>query len=310
MPPVIHPSCFIHPAAHVIGDVTLERDVSLWVGTVLRGDLTSILVEEGTNIQDYAVVHVDPHDPARIGRGCTIGHGAVVHGCTIGDECLIGIKAVIRPSCRIGDFCTVAAGTVVEANQSIPPESVLAGMPARRVPKTGEFIKIWTRVSLEDRLRLMAFIRKHLTRAGKQTISDNAHVDPTAVLVGEVEIGENSIVKPGAVLRGDFGKITIGRNTTINEYSVLHAGDPADIMQNRVSALTVGDRVTIGRRAVINGRRIENDVTIEDDAFVLHGATIRKNCTILAGSGVMTGMEVPPGNLVSGLPGKILPNKP
>ena len=162
MPPVIHPSCFIHPAAHIIGDVTLERDVSIWVGTVLRGDLTSILVEEGTNIQDYAVVHVDPHDPVRIGRGCTIGHGAVVHGCTVGNECLIGIKAVVMNGADIGDGSIIGAGSVVPRKMKVPEQSLVLGIPAK-VVRSGD-------VTLVDQVREAKELYDRLVnehRAGK-----------------------------------------------------------------------------------------------------------------------------------------------
>jgi carbonic anhydrase/acetyltransferase-like protein (isoleucine patch superfamily) len=162
MPPNIHPSCFIHPSAHIIGDVTLERDVSIWVGTLLRGDLTSIYVEEGTNIQDYAVVHVDPHDPAHIGKGCTIGHGAVLHGCRIGDECLVGIKAVVMNGAEIGDGSIIGAGAVVPRNMEVPKQSLVLGTPAK-VIKSGD-------PSLVDRVRdakalYDRLVREH--RAGK-----------------------------------------------------------------------------------------------------------------------------------------------
>lgn len=133
MPPNIHPTCFIHPSSHIIGDVTLERDVSIWVGALLRGDLSSIVVEQGTNIQDYAVMHVDPHDPVVVGRDCTIGHGAVVHGCTIGDECLVGIHSVVMNRAKVGRGSIIGANAVVPRAMDIPEGSLVLGTPAKVV---------------------------------------------------------------------------------------------------------------------------------------------------------------------------------
>jgi carbonic anhydrase/acetyltransferase-like protein (isoleucine patch superfamily) len=165
MPPIVHPSCYVHPSANIIGDVTLERAVSVWVGTVLRGDLTSILVERGTNIQDYAVVHVDPHDPARIGKDCTIGHGAILHGCTIGDECLVGINAVVMNKADIGDGSIVGAGTVVPRKMEVPPQSLVLGTPARVVRSGDEALvdQVREAKALYDRLVKEHKAGKHVT---------------------------------------------------------------------------------------------------------------------------------------------------
>lgn len=150
----IHPSCFIHPSAHIMGDITLEKDVSVWVGALLRGDLSSILVEQGTNIQDCAVLHVDPHDPVMVGRDCTLGHGAVVHGCTIGDECLIGIHAVVMNKARVGRGTIIGANAVVPRGMDIPESSLVLGTPAKivRSGDTGLLDQIREAKVLYDRL--------------------------------------------------------------------------------------------------------------------------------------------------------------
>jgi carbonic anhydrase/acetyltransferase-like protein (isoleucine patch superfamily) len=122
---------FVHPTATVIGDVTLGDAVSVWPGAVIRGDVNRIRVGEASNIQDNAVIHADPGFPTLIGRNCTIGHGAVVHGCTVGDGALIGMHAVVLNGARIGAEAVVAAGAVVTANTEIPPGTLAAGVPAR-----------------------------------------------------------------------------------------------------------------------------------------------------------------------------------
>lgn len=115
--------------ARVSGDVTLGKGVSVWYNAVLRGDDGAITVGEGTNIQDCAVLHEETH----VGAGCTIGHGAVVHGCTVGDNVLIGMGATVLNGARIGDNCIVGAGAVVTGKMDAPAGSMLLGSPAKVV---------------------------------------------------------------------------------------------------------------------------------------------------------------------------------
>jgi carbonic anhydrase/acetyltransferase-like protein (isoleucine patch superfamily) len=162
MPPKVHPSCFIHPSAHIIGDVTLEKDVNIWIGAVLRGDLTSIHVKEKTNIQDYCVIHVDPHYPVVIGKGCVLGHGAMVHGATIGDECLVGIHAVVMNGSEVGSGSIIGANAVVPRDMKIPEKSLVLGIPAKVVREDDPELIVQVRETraLYDRL-----VKEHL--AGK-----------------------------------------------------------------------------------------------------------------------------------------------
>ena len=115
------------PGVVICGDVTLEKDVNVWYGAVLRGDNGPIRVGEGTNIQDNCVLH----DKTTIGKFCTIGHGAVVHGCTVGDYSLIGMGAVVLTGAKIGPHCLVGAGAVVTGKTVAPEGSLLLGNPAR-----------------------------------------------------------------------------------------------------------------------------------------------------------------------------------
>ena len=120
---------FIAPNATVVGDVVLGKDVNIWYGAVLRGDSGTITVGEGTNIQDNCVVH----EKTTIGAYCTIGHGAIVHGCTIGDGCLIGMGAIVLNGAVLGEGCLVGAGAVVTGKTDAPAGSVLLGNPAKAV---------------------------------------------------------------------------------------------------------------------------------------------------------------------------------
>lgn len=123
--------CFIAHNATVIGAVTLGDNVSIWFNAVLRGDTDAIVIGADTNIQDGAVVHADPGSPARIGRGVTVGHKAVVHGCTVGDHSLIGINAVVLNGARIGSHCIIGANALIPEGREIPDGSLVLGAPGR-----------------------------------------------------------------------------------------------------------------------------------------------------------------------------------
>ena len=144
------PEAYIAPTAVVRGDVVLGRDCSVWYGAVLRGDCGRITLGEGTNVQDNCVLH----DETTVGRYCVIGHGAVVHGCTIGDECLIGMGSVILSGARIGDHCLVGAGALVTGKTDAPPYSMLLGSPARVVKTLSEEAAAGIRVSAEHYIGL------------------------------------------------------------------------------------------------------------------------------------------------------------
>ena len=140
--PQIHSSVFVAKNATVLGDVTLCEDVNVWFGAAIRGDQDSIWVGKGTNIQDNAVVHIDAGFPVKIGENVTVGHGAIVHGCTIGNNVLIGMGATILNGAVIGDNCVIGAGAMVTQNKVIPANSLLVGCPAKIVREvTDEDIK-------------------------------------------------------------------------------------------------------------------------------------------------------------------------
>ena len=123
------PDVLICDGAKVSGDVTLAKGVSVWYNAVLRGDDGAITVGEGTNIQDCAVLHEETH----VGAGCTIGHGAIVHGCTVGNNVLVGMGAVILNGAKIGDDCIVGAGALVTGKMDAPAGSMILGSPAKVV---------------------------------------------------------------------------------------------------------------------------------------------------------------------------------
>ena len=139
--PSIHPSVRAAEDAVVLGDVTLERDVTLWYHCTLRGDVDAIAVGAGSNIQDGCVVHCGVGHPTRIGRDVVVGHNAIVHGCTIEDGCLIGMGAIILDKAVIGDNSIVGAGALVTKNTVVPAGSLVLGSPAKVVKQLDEKAK-------------------------------------------------------------------------------------------------------------------------------------------------------------------------
>jgi gamma-carbonic anhydrase len=131
--PDISRAAFVARNATVIGDVVLGPLSSVWYGCVLRGDINSIEIGEGTNIQDLTLVHLADDYGVKIGRYCTVGHTAIIHACTIGDECLIGMGATVMDGAVIGDHCIVGANSLVTQRFVAPPGSMIWGSPARVV---------------------------------------------------------------------------------------------------------------------------------------------------------------------------------
>ena len=148
---------WVAPDAAVIGKVKLERNASVWFGAVLRGDNELILVGENSNVQDGCVLHTDMGSPLTIGRNCTIGHKAMLHGCSIGDNSLIGMGATILNNATIGRNCLIGANALVAEGKVIPDNSLVMGMPGKvvreldaeavaRLPKAAEsYVRNWQR---------------------------------------------------------------------------------------------------------------------------------------------------------------------
>lgn len=123
--------CFVAPNATLIGDVALAKDVSVWFNTVIRADDDQIRIGRGSNIQDGAVLHVDPGVPMDIGEGVTVGHQAMLHGCRIGDHSLVGINAVILNGAKIGRHCLIGANALIPEGMEVPDGSLVLGSPGK-----------------------------------------------------------------------------------------------------------------------------------------------------------------------------------
>ena len=142
--PTIDESAWLAPTAAVIGNATIEAAATLFYGAVVRADMDAIRLGRGSNLQDNVVVHTDFGFPTRIGAGVSVGHAAVVHGCTVEDNCLIGMNATVLNGAVIGTGSLVAAGSVVLEGTRIPPHSLVAGVPGkvRRELTEEEYAKV------------------------------------------------------------------------------------------------------------------------------------------------------------------------
>jgi len=130
-PEQIDSSAFIASGAVVIGDVTIGAESSVWFGAVIRGDTETIRIGQQTNVQDGCVLHADEGYPCTLGDRVTLGHGAIVHGATVEDDCLVGMRAVVMNGAKIGKGSVVAVGSVVTESTEIPPGSIAMGQPAK-----------------------------------------------------------------------------------------------------------------------------------------------------------------------------------
>lgn len=151
----IHESAWIAPGACVVDNVTISEECTVWYNAVVRGDSSSVFIGRQTNIQDGVVIHTDTECPVRIGNGTTIGHAAILHGCDIGDNTLIGMGAIVLNGAKIGNNCVIGAGALVTQNTVVPDGMLAFGSPAKVIRAlTKEEIEE-NHVNCEDYLALL-----------------------------------------------------------------------------------------------------------------------------------------------------------
>ena len=164
--PTLHPETFIAEDATVIGDVTLEQGVSVWPQAVLRGDNEPIRIGQHSNVQEGAVLHADPGFALTVGCNVTIGHQAMLHGCSIGDGALVGIQAVVLNGAVIGRNCLVGAGAIVTEGKVFPDNSLILGAPAKVVRELTPEAIAHMHANADDYVRKGAAYKEKLVRIG------------------------------------------------------------------------------------------------------------------------------------------------
>src|SRR3954466_16390374 len=146
--PSVHPDAFVAPTATLVGDVVIEEGASVWYNAVLRADYSQVIVREGANVQDGSILHGPPDMPCEIGRGATVAHLCVVHGATLGEECLVANGSTVLDGARIGARSMIAAHSLVAAGAEIPDEVLAAGSPAVvKRPIAGTGAAMWVAVN-------------------------------------------------------------------------------------------------------------------------------------------------------------------
>lgn len=177
--PVIHSSAFIHPQAAVTGHVVIGKDVYIGPGCALRGDWGKIIIEDGCNVQENCTVHMFPGVTVVLRSSAHIGHGAIIHGASIGRNCLVGMNAVIMDEVELGDECIVGALSFVKQGQKIPPRSLLAGNPAKIIKPVSDEMMAWKTegTSLYQQLPAMARKTLKVCEPLREEIPQNFEID-------------------------------------------------------------------------------------------------------------------------------------
>jgi carbonic anhydrase/acetyltransferase-like protein (isoleucine patch superfamily) len=163
--PRVHPTAFVAPTAVLIGDVTLHEHSSVWFGTVLRGDMARIEIGARSNVQDNTTIHTDEDQPTLVGEDVTIGHNALVHSSVIEKNVLVGQASVLVGGCVIGTGTIVGAGAVVREKTTVPPRSLVVGVPAKVVRATQPEDERWTVNAAAHYVELAAWYRDNVDRA-------------------------------------------------------------------------------------------------------------------------------------------------
>ena len=164
--PNIDPSAYIADAANIIGNVDIAANASIWFGVTIRGDNENIRIGENSNVQEGCILHTDPGYPLTIGNNVTVGHQAMLHGCTIGEGALIGIQAVILNGAKIGKNCLVGAGALVTEGKEFPDNSLIIGSPAKAVRTLSEEDIAHLHENTDGYVKRGKFFKANLKRIG------------------------------------------------------------------------------------------------------------------------------------------------
>ncbi len=308
--PVIHPSAWIADNAYLMGDITVHEGASVWPGAVLRAEMGRIIVRRNAVILERAVVHgggvgAISHS-TEIGEGAHVGVGAMVHSMGVGRYTRVGDNATVLEAATVGEWCWIEPRAVVLPRAVVPHFSRVAGIPGIAIRPITEAEQRLLSVQGHNANARAAQHRDAEAVGGSPMIRSfngkspqihpRAWVSEVAYVVGDVEIGEHCTVFPGAVVRGDMGKIVIGARTNVQDNAVIHANDD----------ITIGTDNTLGHAVTFHGRRLGNHCLIGNNSTVSEGATIGDFCVIAAGGAVAPNTVIPDDSFAAGVPTEIL----
>ena len=308
--PVIHPTAWIADTAYLMGDVEVHEGASVWPGAVLRAEGGRIVIRRNAAVLERAVIHgggVGAISRAtEIGEGAWIGVGAMVHSMGVGRYTRVGDNATVLEAATVGEWCWIAPRAVVLPRAVIPHYAYVAGIPGAAGRSINEAEQRILSVQGHNTNARAAEHRAAETQGGSSMIRSfngklprihpSAWISEAAYVIGDVEIGERCTVFPGAVIRGDMGRIVIGARTNIQDNAVVHAdGD-----------MSIGTDNTLGHAVTFHGRRLGSHCLIGNNATVSEGAEIGDFCVVAAGGAVAPSAVIPDDSFAAGVPAEIL----
>ena len=308
--PNIHPSAWIADSAYLMGDVEVHEGASVWPGAVLRAEMGRIIVRRNATILERAVVHGGGVGAisrvTEIGEGAHVGVGAMVHSMGVGRYTRVGDNATVLEAATVGEWCWIEPRAVVLPRAVIPHHSRVSGIPGIAIRTINDYEQRILSVQGYNSTARAAEHRAAEAEGGASMIRPfngksprihpTAWVSEAAYVIGDVEIGEQCTIFPGAVVRGDRGTITIGDRTNVQDNAVVHAdGD-----------ITIGSDNTLGHAVTFHGRHLGNHCLIGNNATVSEGAEIGDFCVVAAGGAVAPYAVIPDDSFAAGVPSEIL----
>ena len=308
--PVIHPSAWIADNAYLMGDIEVHEGASIWPGAVLRAEGGRIIVGRNAAVLERAVVHGGGvgaiSRTTEIGESAHVGVGAMVHSMGVGRYTRVGDNTTVLEAAAVGEWCWIEPRAVVLPRAVIPHNSRVSGIPGVAIRQINDWEQ---RILTVQGANTNARAAQHrdteptggspMIRSfdGKSpTIHPTAWVSEAAYVVGDVEIGEQCTIFPGAVIRGDMGKIIIGDRTNVQDNAVVHAN----------SDITIGTDNTLGHAVTFHGRRLGNHCLVGNNATVSEGADIGDFCVVAAGGAVAPYTVIPDDSFAAGVPTEVL----
>ncbi len=308
--PKIHPSAWIAENAYLMGDVEVHEGASIWPGAVLRAEGGRIIVRRNAAVLERAVIHGGGvgaiSSTTEIGEGAYVGVGAMVHSMGVGRFTRVGDNATVLEAAAVGEWCWIEPRAVVLPRAVIPHNSRVSGIPGTPIRTINDFEQRILSVQGYNTNARAAEHRAAEADGGSSMIRPfngnapkihpTAWVSEAAYVVGDVEIGEQCTIFPGAVLRGDRGKIIIGDRTNVQDNAVVHAnGD-----------ITIGTDNTLGHAVTFHGRKLGDHCLVGNNSTVSEGVEIGDFCVVAAGGAVAPYAIIPDDSFAAGVPTEVL----